>query len=642
MAFMIPMTLKKQPDTTAGERKLFELFRTALPRTCIVRYEILLGERHYRPDYTLIDPQRGVLVIEVKDWRVQNISKATPEQFYVRYGKGSMTPQMNPHKKCEIYLRHTRENLAAMPVLRGNGGDLHVPVSYLVAFPNISRQEFVSKGFNKIIPHDHALLREDLARDGQPFIRRYEQALPLLSAPLTAEQEKAVRRALFPNNGFALGMTSGFIPQGESVVIEDGTIESLHLSLEQERIAKSLGEGPRLLRGISGTGKTLIMLYRAKLLAANDPDLKILILCWNTSLANYMKQVYDKLLFQAQGQVSIQHFSGFARDLLGQYERSCPALDSPKFNQQLAALDVREVDQYDAIYVDEGQDFCKEWIAFLYHRLLKGEAKERNLLVAADDAQRIYTARDFSWASLDIPMIGRSKVLKTVYRNSARVWVFSAFLLEEKAAYLRENPDKVRFSNKGGYDPQLIACESMEAQVEQAIEIVRAVIKGGYAARNVLILYRHKQIKGFPLVDHLITRLKQEGIANDWIAEDSDTKRKFDWDAEAVKISTVHSAKGMDSPVVIILGAETFDPALSNHEYDETKLMYVALTRAREFLAVLYTGDQGLVPQLTHCQEQYRTHRDVIIGLETDGDQQDPDAQQPSVSGNNGRKPRRR
>lgn len=98
----------------------------------------------------------------------------------------------------------------------------------------------------------------------------------------------------------------------------------------------------------------------------------------------------------------------------------------------------------------------------------------------------------------------------------------------------------------------------------------------------------------------------------------------------------------MDSPVVIILSAETFDPALSNHEYDETKLIYVALTRAREFLAVLYTGDQGLVSQLTHCQEQYRTHRDVVIGLETDGDQQDSDAQQPSVSGNNGRKSRRR
>jgi superfamily I DNA/RNA helicase len=60
----------------------------------------------------------------------------------------------------------------------------------------------------------------------------------------------------------------------------------------------------------------------------------------------------------------------------------------------------------------------------------------------------------------------------------------------------------------------------------------------------------------------------------------------------------------MDSPVVIILGAETFQPELSGVE-DETRLMYVALTRAREFLAVLYSGDDGLVPKLRYCQEQY-------------------------------------
>ncbi len=615
MAYMIPSTLRNLPDTTAGERKLFDLFRTTLPDSCVVRYEMLLGERHYRPDYTLVDPRRGILVIEVKDWGISSIEKATAEQFFVRYGSGAPHPQPNPNNKCEVYLRHIRESLSAMPVLQGEHlGELLAPLEYFVAFPNITKEEFIGKQLDHLIPLERVLFREDLVRSGRPFRARYDQVLPMLDQPLTREQEKAVQQALFPNTSFAMSVGGGFIPKNADDVVVGGTVEPLHLSLEQEQIAKSLGEGPRLLRGIAGTGKTLIMLYRAKLLAANDPETKILILCWNVSLANYMRQVYDQIQFQASGQVTIQHFADFARDLFEQHNvPKNDNFDSLLFERQLSNIRISESEKYDAVYIDEAQDFRKEWIAFVYHNLLKGDPRTRNLLVAADDAQRIYRTRDFSWASLDIPMKGRSKILKTVYRNSARVWVFSAFLLREKASYLHENRDRVRFSQKGGYDPQLIECESLAAQIEKAIEIIRAVHENGFALRNVLLLYRHKKVDGFPLVDHLIARLSEEGIRNDWIAEDRDAKRNFDWEEDSVKISTVHSAKGMDSPVVIILGAETF---VERDELNELKLMYVAMTRAREFLVILYTGDSGLVPQLRRCKEEYLKYRPSIIGLE--------------------------
>lgn len=620
MAFMIPSTLNNQPDTTAGERKLFDLLHKALADSCVVRYEMLLGERHYRPDYTLVDPERGILVVEVKDWGIEHIVQASSEQFFVRYGGGAPTPQMNPNTKCQIYLRRTRENIVAMPVLRGEAGELKVPLEYMIAFTNIGKDEFVTKEFAKIIPVERVLFKEDLSAV-RSFLHRYNQMMPMLDIPLTQEQDKAVRQALFPTNGFALSTPDGFVRQDAGIVVENLPIEPIHLSLEQEQIAKSLGEGPRLLRGIAGTGKTLIMLYRAKLLAANKPAIKVLILCWNTSLANYMRQAYNNLQFEAGGQVEIQHFSDFVRDLLGHHRIfgiKYDDFDEPWFNRQLGSLMIEDSEKYDAIYIDEAQDFRKEWIVFFYTHLLKGEPKERNLLIAADDAQRIYSGRDFSWKSLGIPLQGHSKILKTVYRNSARVWIFSAFLLQEKASYLQENPERVRFSTKGGYDPQLIECESLEAQVKKAIEIVKAIRQSNFAARNVLILYRRRKVEKFELVDHLLQRLEQENIPKDWIAEDTRAKLTFDWGSDTVKISTVHSAKGMDSPVVIILGAETFLPDSSENGSDETKLMYVALTRAREFLVVLYTGDEGLVPQLKYCQEEYLKYRDTIIDLESE------------------------
>lgn len=68
MAFMIPASLTHLTYTTAGERKLFTLFQNTLPNSCVVRYEMLIGKRDHRPDYTLIDANRGILIVEVKDW----------------------------------------------------------------------------------------------------------------------------------------------------------------------------------------------------------------------------------------------------------------------------------------------------------------------------------------------------------------------------------------------------------------------------------------------------------------------------------------------------------------------------------------------------------------------------------------------
>jgi hypothetical protein len=637
MAIMIPTSLASQLDTTAGERKLFDIFERTLPNSCVVRYEVLLGVRYRRPDFMLLDPTRGILIVEVKDWGVDTIVRASLEEFQIRYNRRHPpSPQTNPDRKCQIYQRHASEQLFAKPSLRNQSGHLIVTVEYYVAFPNIEQSEFTENGLNRLIPPERVLFKEDLVHSGVPFYQRYDELLPVLNPALNDEQLKAIIAALLPDISIPHVTVPGFVKTEPRIVETDQeTLKTYNLSQEQELIAKSIGEGPRLLRGIAGTGKTLIMLYRAKMLAANKQDMKILILCWNVSLANYMRQVYERLQIEVEGKATILHFTAFIRRFL-----DTNAIDEPEFVQQLEQVSIRETDQYDAIYVDEAQDFRKEWIGFLFHRLLKGEEPaSKNLLVAADDAQRIYPTRDFewsdlfatrlyeggeiNWSQLGIPIEERT-ILKTIYRNSARVWIFAAFLLEERAAYVGESAGAVRFSAKGGYDPQLIECSSLKAQIEHTIEkIVEPTIQSGHAASNILILYRHKAIGNFHLMDYLLKRLEQANVPHDWIAEDNEAKETFEWEEDTVKISTVHSAKGMDSPIVIVLGAETFRPDQFDGE-DEIKLMYVALTRAREVLFVLHTGDGGLVPRLRACQKQYEQYRDSIIsrfetGHATDG-----------------------
>ena len=67
MARMIPNSLDPIPSTTAGERKLFSILKSQLPEDCIVRREMMVGMSDQRPDYVIIDPQRGVTIIEVKE-----------------------------------------------------------------------------------------------------------------------------------------------------------------------------------------------------------------------------------------------------------------------------------------------------------------------------------------------------------------------------------------------------------------------------------------------------------------------------------------------------------------------------------------------------------------------------------------------
>jgi superfamily I DNA/RNA helicase len=280
-------------------------------------------------------------------------------------------------------------------------------------------------------------------------------------------------------------------------------------------------------------------------------------------------------------------------------------------------------DVYNVIYIDEAQDFQKEWIEFIFHSLLSGKPDERNLVIAGDDMQRIYknrsfaTAAGFTWKDLGIPMTGHSRVLKKIYRNSARVWAYAAAFLGDISGYYEDDKSGIEFSPKRGFDPQLISCKDLDEQVEAAADIVGQLAEHGYSPRNAMILYRRVNVKGYQLIPRLLKTLEQTGIPYQWITEDNEAKATFRWASDSVKISTVHSAKGMDAPVVVVLSAETFRSGDTQAgEQDEEKLMYVALTRAREFLVILHTGDDGMVPRLKTAMSTYKKYRNEILELE--------------------------
>lgn len=86
----------------------------------------------------------------------------------------------------------------------------------------------------------------------------------------------------------------------EPAYYQDQLLLSLHniqaMDLHQESLARQLGDKNRLIRGIAGSGKTLILAARAKMLIKEHPDWKILVLCYGIPLSRVIPSLIDRML----------------------------------------------------------------------------------------------------------------------------------------------------------------------------------------------------------------------------------------------------------------------------------------------------------------------------------------------------------
>jgi hypothetical protein len=222
MPFMIPKTLKNIETTTKGERKLFKILETILSNQCIVRYELFLGERDYRPDFTIIDRNRGVLILEVKDWGIESIVQATRDTFKIKgyHGSSFPKPQINPEKKCQIYLRNVREQLVSMPLLRNKYGRLNVPVNFCIAFPNISKKAFMQNTLYQVIDNRYVLTQEDLVNTGLSFKKRYDELLPKRAFSISDIKIQSISAALLPDIAIPHSLNPGFVKNNQNRIVQ--------------------------------------------------------------------------------------------------------------------------------------------------------------------------------------------------------------------------------------------------------------------------------------------------------------------------------------------------------------------------------------------------------------------------------------
>ena len=574
----------KLDKMTASERRFYDLLKNKLDDDYLVWYDLPSpGPRIRYPDYLIFHPQRGLLAIEIKGWPHTKLVEANREQVFLQLEKGGpQTVLANPIAQARDSLLPFISSLQRNPLLLHRAGKyqgkLLLPWGYGCVLSNCERARMPADIDESLEP-SKTLYREDLdpAQDAATFCARLDEFFPYhFPLALSAEQINHVRA----------GLVSQVIINRHEVVFDDRDLirewpeEIRLLDLEQEQLAHSLGDGHRVIHGVAGSGKTLILQHRA-LQLAQESAAPVLVVCYNKVLAARLRQ-----RLQDQPNIEVWHFHGLCGELNRRHGLGlAPTFD--KLPQQLAATlaDGRWSASYGAILIDEGHDLEADWIRLLV--ALLNPATER-LLFLYDDAQTLYARRrqlNFSLSSVNIKAQGRTKILQRNYRNSREIQRYAQNFIFRFINPEDSDDDHIPClrGEAGGLasnlEPVYRAVASLHEEHELVLKTLNQWLRAGVPPGEIAVLCfsrNHGQV--------LHDVLQRAAIPHqDFI----DAGQRNQWQNDRPTLCTMHSSKGLEFSHVIVCGIGQMRVSEQWPREQLARVIYVALTREKSHLLIL-------------------------------------------------------
>lgn len=610
MAYTVPEAIRT--SATAGERLLFRTFKDYLPDDYIVYYEPeVLGRR---PDFVVIGPDIGIVILEVKDYTKNTLFQLNQDEWTIVTKTGEQVTVKSPNKQARDNMFHLMTALKKDKELLQLEGkyksQLKFPCGAGAVFTRLTQKDFIEHNLYTVVEPNLCLTRDEIDPEAEGFCEGnlHEKIMNMfivqyrLREPLAQEDIERIRYHLFPEVRISAEFKA-------PVMYQDQLLLSMHdirtMDLYQENLAKQLGDKNRLIRGVAGSGKTLILASRAKILAKEHPDWRILILCYNISLARNIEQMVEHMMNEPEDlfdlldketmekrkhQITVRNFHAFMKQDLKIEEAQIPYM-LEKLKNKEAILPM-----YDAIMIDEGQDFEADWFQLVANLL---NPHTQSLLLVEDRAQTIYKRARSYLQDTGMSFQGRSKVLNINYRNTAQIVTFAwdfyrNFSALKNKVIAKETEGEIiapQSTRRKGLEPAIIKADSFSTEarlVAKQIKKLHTQSKVPYS--EMLILYRVKNIKQTDYIALLKNKLEEEGVPYYWIAQSPETKRNFDCTTETVKISTIDSSKGLDFQAVFIVNVDNMPFFLEKDKEREASLLYIGMTRAKQFLWLSYSS----------------------------------------------------
>jgi hypothetical protein len=631
MTLLIPNLNSCLPRMTSGERRFAKCLKEKLENEAeedgysgySVWYNVPVGLKYLHPDFIILHPCRGILILEVKDWDVDHIRQANPD-FVSLMTSGGVSKKKNPLEQARNYAHAVADLLKRDPLLveppeSKFQGNLVMPWGYGAIFANITRKNFEKSGLGEVFRPNLVICKDEMTQSAEPKIfqqRLWGMLRYSFGKMLTRQQVDRIRWHLFPEIRIESQLSLFKQPQTVSEETEKCAVipELIRImDLKQEQLARSLRDGHRVIHGVSGSGKTLILCYRSIYLA-EELRKPVLVLCFNIALAIKISQIIGERGLNHR--VTVRHFHGWCLDQLRYYRVPKPPNDSNFFD----ALVQRVIDaaergqippgQYGAVLIDEVHDFKPEWLK-LAARMVDPETE--SLLLVYDNAQSIYRKRSplgFSFSSAGIMARGRTTILRKNYRNAAGILFLAyefakdIFELETKYGVEIVSPECAK---RSAVFPEFVLLLSLQREAGFLAYRFQDIHKKGLPWNEIAVIYRQRFI-GQAVAD----TLKKARIPFEWLHE-SKEKRYYRPDEDSVKIITMHSSKGLEFSTVAIPGLGYMPHRYMDYQ-DEVRLMYVAMTRAVDNLILTSSKDSDFTRKISEAMERVRSlHKEKYI-----------------------------
>ena len=616
MAKMYPEEIEGLDEATRGEKDLFQFIKEAArPHgDFICWYKPYLGHSGDGPDFVLYGKALGLTVMEVREWVLQHIIAVTPQRFTVRIS-GKVDKKENPDRMSKVYANAISKRLKEISSFTSDPHSqekqLKIPIGRMVVFPNIQREAFCNKGLQWLIPPERAMFLDDLDSDGEilsdptgnTFKERISECFPFRFKGFSQEEEEKLTGILKPDTRIKLPIRQGV---GKDRIRRDDR----GLDESQARLALQLGRGHQIIKGPPGSGKTLVLIQRCVYLYKYHPQVKrVLFVCYNIALVSYIRQLLlNKGANVGEPDIQICHFFELCSKILKEpvhFENENSEYYEGVTKKALDKLsEAKEaVDPFDAIFIDEAQDFNENMLKIIMALHRPGG----DLVIALDSFQDLYKRRR-SWKTLGIHAIGRTRKLKRVYRNTPEISEFSQRFLNEKRDRNQQLDLLPKSLSYHGDQPILLPFPNLEAIELFLVKDLRAWIKGGdYKRSEIAIIYDDKiygpeqfayDNRALPM--GIFKKLEDALIPTQWVSQDVGTKESFDVTTDKVSIISIHSSKGLDFDLVYLMGVDHInltEPLRKNL----LTLLYVAMTRAKHRLVIPYVRETELICKMKDC-----------------------------------------
>jgi hypothetical protein len=538
MAQMIPN--QPRPDTQSqAELRLFDAWARQLPDEYAVFHSVWWqvrdtqsGARDGEADFLLAHPDFGALIVEVKGGHIRYDGRN--DQWYSNQNRIK-----DPFKQGREAKYSLLAKLKELPYWR----ERWINVGYAVAFPDVA----VKGDLRLDAPRELILDASDMAglRAWLERALRYLQGRRPEDRPLGLHGIEKLVSVLGPSWDLRPLLAAEIEAEGQALA---------RLTEEQFVMLDFLGRRRRAaISGCAGSGKTTLAYEKARRLAGQG--FNVLLTCFNVALAEFLGSDEEK-----PQNLHVANFHRLADELVGQAELPMGPYTSEYFDQILPERLMEAVDilgpQFDAIIVDEGQDFQDNWWFPL--QCLLHDPDRGIFYVFFDDNQNIYHAAE------KIPLELAPFPLTRNCRNTQHIH-------QQVMQFYRSDVMPVAIGPQGR--PVEVHTYANSPELKRLLRQVlhRLVVKEGVPAWDIVLLTpksrQRSQLWGLgPLGNFRLTE--------QWTDAGGE-----------IYCTTVHKFKGLESPVVILAEID------GERAWNLDSILYVGCSRACSHLVLLVAED---------------------------------------------------